>query len=393
MAQVNVIGQVKENNFAQLVDGVLVDKDGVPIPVGGDVSAETILAPMLENDAVRLVGDEFVDKNDDPIPGVSGYLWSQFAVLSPIANHGKYVRVSDVHGRSGYGGSTFVGDALGGWGQVSGPLVYAGIANAPDPTLWPGLEIFDTESGDQGGLRYISDGAEYVSEVPGLLGLKTDSIIKLICPNAAITWTASNNGSGKVRLTASGVHGLTTTPAQGAHLAATATQNGWTAGSFHEIAAIVSTTVIDLTTDWASQGVPAFALVGTKVDLYSLTVPVLLPNSYLEIDCCFTSSGLLTTNKNATIQLNGTYNLYNPAWNTAQSLIHPALIVMQNANSVSAQRGETITNNISGGSAQAGNVPADGSINTGIETTLTFGAAPTVNEWVNLRRARVMLKR
>ncbi|MDP2380754.1 MAG: hypothetical protein Q8M35_09795, partial [Pseudohongiella sp.] len=160
MAQVDVIGQVKDNNFVQLVDDVLVDKDGVPIPVGGgDVTAETILAPMLENDAVRLVGDEFVDKNDDPIPGVSGYLWSQFAVLSPIANHGKYVRVSDVHGRSGYGGSTFVGDALGGWGQVSGPLVYAGIANAPDPTLWPGLEIFDTESGDQGGIRYISDGA------------------------------------------------------------------------------------------------------------------------------------------------------------------------------------------------------------------------------------------
>ena len=357
MGQINVYRQVKGRNFAQLV------------------------------------GDVLVDKNNDPIPGVSAYLWAQFAALSPVSYHGKYVRVSDVHTRSGYGGSTFVGDALGGWGQLSGGIVYAGIANAPDPATWPGLEIFDTESGDQGGLRYISDGAEYVSEVPGLLGLKTDSIIKLICPNAAITWTASNNGSGKVRLTASGVHGLTTTPAQGAHLAATATQNGWTAGSFHEIAAIVSTTVIDLTTDWASQGVPVFALVGTNVTLYSLTVPVLLTNSYLEIDCCFTSSGLLTTNKNPTIQLNGTYNLYNPTWNTQQSLIHPALIVMQNANSVSAQRGETITNNISGGSAQTGNVPADGSINTGVETTLTFGAAPTVNEWVNLRRARVMLKR
>lgn len=359
-----------------------------------------ILGALEDQDVVRAHRtdgeiDYLEDMKGVAVPGVPGKTWAEFAALDPNDYHGKYVRVSNVQSDlSGYGGATFVGDATGpgGWGLVSGALVYAGIANTPDPALWPGLKIFDTESGDQGGIEYVSDGANYISRVPGLLGLKSDSAIKLICPNAAITWTAADNGSGKVRLTASGVHGLTTTPAAGAHLAATATQNGWTSGSFHEIGAIISTTVIDLTTNWASQGVPVFALVGTNTTLYSLTVPVLIANSYLEIDCCFTSSGLLTTNKNATIQLNGTYNLFNPVWSTAQQLVHPALIVMQNANSVSVQRGETISANLSGGSAQAGTITT-GSINTGVETTLTFGAAPTVNEWVSLWRARVMLKR
>lgn len=372
----------------------LVGTEIVPVIQGGVNKKTTIEDILNDRDVVRYnpITQEY-EVAGEVIPGVEDKLWAQFIALTPATINGKYIRVSDVVGSTGYGGATFVADALGGWGQVSGPIVYNGLANAPSPVTWPGLEIFDTASGDQGGIEYKSNGVGYVTKAPSLLGLKSDSTIKVICPNAAITWTAANNGSGKVRLTSSGVHGLTTTPAVGASLYVTSTANGWVLGAFHEIATIVSTTVIDLTTDWASQGVPVFALVGTNVPLYSLTVPVLLANSYLEIDVCFTSSGLLTTNKNPTIQLNGTYNLYNPTWNTAQSVIHPALIVMQNANSVSIQRGETITNNIAAGSAQTGNVPADGTINTGVETTLTFGAAPTVNEWVNLRRARVTLKR
>lgn len=339
-----------------------------------------------------------------PVLGLSSVPWARFVVDSVDPAIGvdptilcNYL-ISDRQITANGGSPIFQVDPLGSGNKrfLQSPHLHvsslSGFATDYPPATWPGLRVFDAGSGDQGGLPYVSDGTGYISQAPGLLGLKTDSVIKLICPNASITWIASNNGSGKVRITASGVHGLTTTPAVGAHLSVTTTQNGWVSGDFHEIATIVSTTAIDLTTNWASQGVPIFARVGTNVTLYSLAVPILLANSYLEIDCCFTSSGLLTTNKNLTIQL-GAYTLYNPAFNTAQVLVHPALIVMQNANSVSAQRGETITNNIIAGSAQGGAVPTGGTVDTSEATTLTFGAAPTVNEWVGLHRARVLLKR
>lgn len=106
----------------------------------------------------------------------------------------------------------------------------------------------------------------------------TNSIQKVIVPNAGITtWTASNSG-GVVRLTASSVHGLTTTPAVGAQIYVTAGIN-WTEGSFHTIGTVVSTTVIDLTTTFASHGNPTVADAGDEIPIKVITLPVLRNNT------------------------------------------------------------------------------------------------------------------
>lgn len=105
------------------------------------------------------------------------------------------------------------------------------------------------------------------------------SINKVICANN-VTWTASNN-AGVVRLTASAAHGLTTTPAVGYSLYLTNTPVNWSAGSYHEIATVVSTTVIDTTTPWVTGmgTAPTFAGVGTKIPLKVSSLPVLRPQS------------------------------------------------------------------------------------------------------------------
>ncbi len=108
------------------------------------------------------------------------------------------------------------------------------------------------------------------------------SIRKVICANN-VTWTASSNGAATplVRLTASAVHGLTTTPAVGASLYLTNTPANWTAASFHQIGTVVNTTVIDLTTPWVTGlgTAPTFALINTNIPIKSSSVPPLRPNS------------------------------------------------------------------------------------------------------------------
>lgn len=105
------------------------------------------------------------------------------------------------------------------------------------------------------------------------------SIRKVICANN-ITWTASNN-AGVVRLTASAAHGLTTNPAVGYSLYLTNTPVNWDVGSYHEIATVVSTTVVDTTTAWVTGmgTAPTFAGVGTKIPLKVSSLPVLRPQS------------------------------------------------------------------------------------------------------------------
>lgn len=149
---------------------------------------------------------------------------------------------------------------------------YAALV-ALNPATYDGFAV-NVQSGLNNSL-WVSNGTawgplngEYVQERS-----TGSSVQKLIVPNAAITWTASNSG-GVVRLTASGVHGLTTTPAVGSQIYVTA-GTGWTAGSFHTIGTVVSTTVIDLTTAFSSHGNPTVADAGDEVPVKVITLPVL----------------------------------------------------------------------------------------------------------------------
>lgn len=106
---------------------------------------------------------------------------------------------------------------------------------------------------------------------------------KVIACNTGITWTVAQNGS-TVRATASAAHGLTTTPAVGSSLYLTNTPANWDAASHHEISAVVSTTVIDLTTPWvAGMGVPVFAAANVEMPLKIITLPILRANT--EVEC------------------------------------------------------------------------------------------------------------
>ncbi len=103
-----------------------------------------------------------------------------------------------------------------------------------------------------------------------------------------VTWTATNNGSGKVRLTASAAHNMAEVDAEGSNLYLISGGTGWTAGTSHKITAgtgYISTTVVDLDTPYtAGMGVPVFARAGnteatSEIKLKEWTLPLLRANS------------------------------------------------------------------------------------------------------------------
>jgi len=108
-----------------------------------------------------------------------------------------------------------------------------------------------------------------------------------------VTWTAADNGSGKVRLESSAAHGITEANAEGNYLFLISGGTGWTALTSHQIAATtgyVDATHLDLTTNYtASMGVPVFAKATTtdalgEIVLKEITLPALRANSSVIIE-------------------------------------------------------------------------------------------------------------
>lgn len=168
---------------------------------------------------------------------------------------------------------------------------------------------------------------------------------KIVLPNAAVTWTASNN-AGKTRLTSSADHGLTEANSEGNCLQVLS-GTAWTPGSNHQITpgtGYVSTTVLDTETPWnASFGAPTFAVKGTvdansMITLKDIILPGLRDNTIAElIFAVVMGSNATVTSRRIKVFLDGVEITNHNT--TANNTYYPYSSGFANKNSKTAQRG------------------------------------------------------
>ncbi len=327
-----------------------------------------------------------LEGNGGAISGIASYTWAQFTNLTAgelTALAGLAVHINDVHcNAAGIGGCYFVRDASpAGWGQISGPLYYTNVSDFPAAATWTDLRCHSTATD----LDYKSNGTIYEIDTGKGIIARGSPRVRVISPNAAITWTAADNGSGKVRLTSSGANGLSTAicvTAGQTYLYVTTTQNGWTARSLHLIASIGTggANNVDLDTTWDSHGVPLFALAGTEFILKSVVIPPLTTEGFIEVDAAWGSSsgsGAKTPNIRfgATDSgITGTLYCGNTAHAASNLSMIPRTTVIQNAGSVSSQTGLVSAAGVAAGSVISATAIPISSIDTSVATELNITA-------------------
>lgn len=206
---------------------------------------------------------------------------------------------------------------------------------------------------------------------------------------AAATFTSisvSDNGSGLVRLTSAGVHGLTTSPAVGANIYVSA-GTGWTAG-FYEIVTVVDTTSIDIDLAFdAGLGSPTISLAGDDTALVTVEIPALNANSCIEID--YTGSGTNSSNSKVWRVSFGGTNFTGVVTTTSGVLTHRLNIA--NRGATNSQTGSmNVSNNTGYGVGSA--LPITASIDTSVPTTLSIIADPAAaNEVMQVERYLITL--
>ena len=186
-----------------------------------------------------------------------------------------------------------------------------------------------------------------------------------------VTWTASNNGSAKVRLTTGGgaAHNMVSANAVGSYLYLISGGAGWTAATSHQITAVTATTV-DLATNFTSgMGVPVFAKAGTveassELPLLSIELPVLRSNTSVIIECTIEySSDVSTGARRAKCYLETTELTNNNVTATLTTNV-PYRFGFYNQANTAIQRGMFGSNG--NGYAFCTLPPADAAVNTGI---------------------------
>ena len=107
------------------------------------------------------------DANGNVISGVASYTWAQFTAGDFDTSIARYVHVSDRHsttdGTSTPGSLWWVDPTAASARKrnlMSGPIYFATLAAAPDPSSWPTLEIFAANIGISGA-RMVSNGTVY----------------------------------------------------------------------------------------------------------------------------------------------------------------------------------------------------------------------------------------
>lgn len=199
---------------------------------------------------------------------------------------------------------------------------------------------------------------KFTTDIKSVLGINQSVLSYSTVPGNTyiwpdnVTWTAADNGSGKVRLTSSAVHNMSEALAEGSYLYLISGGTGWTAGTSHRITPVtgyVDTTHIDLDTAYtAGMGVPVFAIKGTVeansyVPLLNIMLPALDNNTSMvwELGVEFSSDGTSAAKRIQTyldgVQISNT-NLANT--NTQNPLRHG----FTNQNSKTSQRGLSAAN-------------------------------------------------
>lgn len=201
-----------------------------------------------------------------------------------------------------------------------------------------------------------------------------------------VTWTASDNGSGKVRLTASAVHNMAEADAEGSYLYLISGGTGWTAGTSHRITpatGYISTTVVDLDTTYTGgMGVPVFAKAGTveansEIPLLNITLPALRANSEVIVEASIEYSDNASTGaKRAKFYLEST-QLTNQNNTTANTVSAPYRFGFKNQNDASIQRGLSAL-------GSSGYASGTGAVQTAASATGTAGKVISIRSMCNV---------
>lgn len=160
---------------------------------------------------------------------------------------------------------------------------------------------------------------------------------------AAATWTsvsASNNGSGKLRLSSAGVHGLSTT-GQSIYVTFATTGTG-----LHEIATVVNTTTLDFTTDYSAiSGAVTVYLVGAVSPwIPSLAVVpgnYMGPNGSVDIQMLAQNTGIASS-RYVYLDFGSASGLCVGLFSAAGDVIQPMRGLICNQNDVAAQIGSNL---------------------------------------------------
>ena len=112
---------------------------------------------------------------------------------------------------------------------------------------------------------------------------KSGEPISVICVASTFTSLSYANNGGKVQITSSGVHGLTTSPAVGSSVYVS-----WVGGTgvsgLYTILSVDSTTAITIDLVYvAGLGTPTVAVAGTSITVSSINLPILLAGSQIRI--------------------------------------------------------------------------------------------------------------
>lgn len=214
---------------------------------------------------------------------------------------------------------------------------------------------------------------------------------------ATFTNTTPTSASGGTRttLTSAGAHGLTAavavTPGN-VYLPITA-GTGWTPGLYLITGIDLDTTGVAITIDYpfdAGLGTPTISLVNTEIPIHTVTIPELTPNAFLELDTNFgyTNSG---NNKITRIRFGGTSGTIYHGLTLTTTVLHRALLFIQNRNNVASQMGAanaaTTTGVGTGGAAFT-----TSTVDTSTATTLVYSGIPAVaNEIIAVDRAIIKL--
>lgn len=323
------------------------------------------------------------DSDGTTIPATLPYAWADFIALDWTALSGKFFRVTDKHSVGSTGGSIWQADAVGDRPVlISGPLLFTNVSDFPTGATYIGLRCRATAVGPYG-TDYIMDSGQVYRMVAGeaeIGGSAVKSPIYTVANNG-ITWTAADNGSGKVRLTSSGAHGIGAGVAVGASVFSKATQNGWVANTAYEIGVYISTTVVDLTTNWntgSPQGIPSIAMVADEIVIATVTNPPMTAKGRVIVDTSFgANSG--TAAKQPIIRLansgggtGGTAFFQPAAYGATQLSIHPAPCVISNRNDTQSQVGSFNKDNATGVGSTTFAVSPTGTIQTNVATDIVI---------------------
>jgi len=344
-----------------------------------------------------LVNGQLVVNGSTAVP-VSKTL-AQFQALntSTLAD-GAVIHLTDVHDRSGVGGTYITWDAVAvKWAQNFGTCCAfstraAALAAFPAASF-PGFRIYSADYGNYKGGYEVSDGTYYNVE-------RETAIYRNPSPSNCLTQpgvqpdAVSDNG-GLARISFPSTHGITSGAAipggglPNSQVYVTTTANGWTADTWITITAVSDTAgnrYFDTDAAYAGKsGPPTLAIitggVGTLVTMRSVTIPPLSANGGIIIEA-LTAATVSANNKNLTIKLNGS-TLFNPTWSSATSVAQytNSRFVINNVNSRSSQKTASGATNPIGTNGASGTAPGTSTVDTGVNTTLTINWQPTtVNE-------------